>query len=724
MIGIERAADTLRWFELRGPERKIAIGLAVTLAVGFIAIAYRLQQRVDRFIGSNAVGIGAPIATIGTDDEYCVNSLIVPGDTARLRLFLGATRKPAVGEFTLDFPDTASPPIRITKPIGEPAGQQFVELPTAVAHERRAVLCMRAGQGEYQLGGATTFRLPGERPSTLNGKSLPAPLDVTEPSVHFYTSDADNPRRWQLLAEVLDRIWVWQGKWYAFLALAITLAALSGIVTALWVLVTAERRTIRNNAIALGAVGILMAGWWAVVAPTFQGPDEPEHYAFVQYLGETGNHPTASYLNNKLPPYSTQQQRFMDAFHQNSVVVDGTVRPFFTTTRVADWRRLDRDLPRADGGGYTIAGTGHSSLYYAPLAVVYRATRGMEIPRQVLVLRLFSALFVGLIPFLVVLTAGLLFAGRAYPAAAAGTLVALHPMVGHIGGSINNDTAINVTGALVLYLAMKTAIDGWSSRRAVALGATAVVAPILKLSGAAQAGFAALATLLTLLRDRSLDALKGSVATVVGVVGACAVWIALTSVAGQPTTLVNQHTDVGAVPPEWIPTFMERIDYIVQTVIPSLHLVGEQQPQTVPLWRIYGVGGWATFGWTRINFSIPVYKGLALIWLAAVILGAIAMIRHRKWLSQNWLPVTFVFALPVLVVAAVGWAYAVPGGRLILAEQGRYILPAVGALSIAMAGSVFGLPAKLRHYGWGAIGGFIAAFTVASGVLAIGGWYA
>ncbi len=711
---------------LSGVERQVAIGVAVALVAGLIAGAYRMHHRVDRQLGSNSVGVGAPMATIGEGDELCVNSLLVPAGTRRIQLHMGPTQRPAVVAMTLRVGSGAATRVaRLRYVVADVPGFQFVVLPDnfVVRHESAGQLCMRGLVGEFQTNGATTYRLWGESATTLNGKLQPPPLDMTEPAVHFYTAADDRPRRWQLLPAVLERVWVWSGKWYAWLAVVATLAALFAIGYTLWLLITSQRRSVSRIAVSLGVVGFVMSAWWATAAPTFQGPDEPEHYAFVQYLGETGKHPTASFLYNKLPGYSSEQQQFMDAFHQNSVVVDGSVRTSWSTARVAQWSGLNRPSKRDDGGGYTIAATGHSSLYYAPLAAAYRVVAGLATPDQVLVLRLLSALLAGLIPFLTVLSAATLFAGRKLPAAAAGTLAALHPMAGHIGGSINNDTAINVTGALILLLVVKIAIEGWTTRRAVSLGVTAVAAPILKLSGGPQSIFAALATLSILVRDRTRSALRGGLQVAGAVVGACVAWLAVATAAGQPARLVNVHTDVGATSPEWIPTLAERIDYIVQTAIPSIHLIADQQPISVPLWRIYGVGGWATFGWTRINFTIPVYKVLALIWVVSVVCGLIAIARHRGWVRRNWLPLLFVLGYPVLIVSAVGWAYAVPGGRTALAEQGRYILPALSALCVAMAGSVFGLPRKLREYGWGIIGGFIAVFTIASATLALGGWY-
>ncbi len=52
-------------------------------------------------------------------------------------------------------------------------------------------------------------------------------------------------------------------------------------------------RRIRPAA-AIALIAFLNAGSWALITPPFQTPDEPDHFAYAQYIAETGHAPSTT----------------------------------------------------------------------------------------------------------------------------------------------------------------------------------------------------------------------------------------------------------------------------------------------------------------------------------------------------------------------------------------------------------------------------------------------
>ncbi|MBI4896779.1 MAG: DUF2142 domain-containing protein [Actinobacteria bacterium] len=690
-----------------GRNRLGAAGAVLGVLLVMIVGAWFMLQRSDRMLDSNAVGVGSPIAQVETGHELCVNAVYVPAGTRRVRMWLAAKTGSTAH---LVFHSTGRRDLA-SSPVVVPETGDFRMLPGPDAPawpiEKTDRICLRVA-GSVAVGGAFVTRLRGERPATLGGRALGEP----EPAIAYFSGANDRPTQFGKLGDIVAHSQVFHGWAYPWLMALSILLAVIGTAFGLWLVVTAPRHSVRRLALAFMCVGFLWGAAWAFVSPPFQGNDEPEHFANLQYLAATGHTWDQSHSGNTRRSYSSRQQLMLAAIHHRSVVVDGAARPFWTARRDETWRKSDHGLRTDDGGGYTVSASGHGPGYYMLFAVPYRLTTWMRPANQLVLLRILNALLAALVPLLAVLTAALLLGGRRYPSAAAGAAAAVQPMAGYSAGSINNDTAVIVLGALILWLTMRIAVKGWDIRRSMALGAAAAFAPVGKATGTSAALFAAFWVAVMALRDRTREAVRGATAVLASVVATCVAWLVVSSIAGWPARLINVHTGEAASDPRTIPSLLQRVDYIIQTFIPFIHLTGDQQQVAHPFGRIYIVGGWAEFMWHRITFPIPVYLPIAAAMLAIGLSGLAAIVRHRSWLRGNWLPVGLVITLPVAVVVLVGWAYATPGGRPILAEQGRYILPALSALCVAGAGAIFGLPARLRTFAWGLSCGLMSAFAV------------
>lgn len=685
-------------------------GVIAVLAVG----TWFMLQRSDRMLDSNAVGVGSPIAEIKTGQLFCVNAVHLPAGTERLRLWLAPNEPGSTLQVALKA-DGRVDAISRPQVVSAPGNFQFLSLPgdrpwKVTVTDR---ICLIAN-GTVAVGGAFVSRLPGELPATLNGKRLGEP----EPAVAYFSGAVDRPTQFGKLGDIFAHSTAFHGWAYPWLMGIAMLLAVGGTGFGFWLVATADRHRVRRLALAFMAIGFLWGAAWSFISPPFQGNDESEHFANVQYLAETGRTWSQSYLKNTRPGYSSRESRMLEAIHHRSVVVDGVARPFWNEQRGRQWLRHDHGLRSDDGGGYTISASGHGPLYYSLFAIPYRLTTWMQPSNQLVVLRLLNALLASFVSLLAVLTAAMLFAGRRMPSAVAGAVAAVQPMAAYSAASINNDSAVIVLTALVLYLVVKIATSGWTMRREVTLGAAAVAGPLAKLTGTTASLFAAAWIALIVLRDRSAAAFRGGITVAGTVFAGCAAWLLTTNAIGWPSRLANAHTDVGAPDPATVPSLLQRIDYTIQTIVPAIQITGDHQQVTQPFGRIYVVGGWADFAWHRISFPDPLYKVIAVLLAIVVLIGVAGLVRHRIWLRRNWMQVAIVLTLPMAVVAFVGWAYATPGGRPILAEQGRYILPALTALCVAGAGAFFGLPRRLRPFGWGLWCGLTGSFAVVCAIFA------
>ena len=80
----------------------------------------------------------------------------------------------------------------------------------------------------------------------------------------------------------------WVGSWTYWMLLCLVTPALG--YAALRLLTGGAGR--RATAIAIGAFAFVNGAAFATLSPAFQAPDETEHMAYVQMLGETGSRPT------------------------------------------------------------------------------------------------------------------------------------------------------------------------------------------------------------------------------------------------------------------------------------------------------------------------------------------------------------------------------------------------------------------------------------------------
>jgi 4-amino-4-deoxy-L-arabinose transferase-like glycosyltransferase len=452
-------------------------------------------------------------------------------------------------------------------------------------------------------------------------------------------------------------------------------------------------RAPRFAAIALIAFGNIAA--WTLITPSFDSPDEMEHYAYAQHLAETGKPPSR---DPGPPARSTEEVAALDGVRLVSHIETADGRPPWLAADVARWHAEERRLAplrRDNGGGPTTAAT-HSPLYYSLLLPGYAAGSSGTVFARLWAMRLLSALLGALTAGVVLLAVRELLPDRPALAAAAGLLVAFQPMVGFISGAVNNDAGVNLVAALLVYLVVRALRRGLGTGLGAAIGATLVVLPLMKLTGFALYPAAAIGLAGVAWRARARGALRPApwAAAAGAFVVAAAAWAALAPGLGRsllPTpggAVTPGSTAPGGVSAAAHP--LDFLSYLWQVFLPRLPFMGDLHVQRWPAFDIYVQRGWGAFGWYAKLFPDWVYGVIAVAMLAAGALALRLLWRARRGAARALAPeLLFLASVALFVVLAVEIAYFTNVKfRSVVAEQGRYAFPAITALAgIAVAGA-------------------------------------
>jgi hypothetical protein len=674
---------------------------AIVGAIVLGLLLWQLTMPRDYYTGSDSVGVRSVVADLNPGQTLCIPHLNLPAGTGRVQLAVFAHRP----SFSADVRVAAAGRTTSSTIAGAP-GPTSLAYATAAIPQRPpspdsvpATVCVRPIDGPIALGGMIGLQ-GNQSPFLLDGTAVPNRV-----SVWFLPRAGARRSLLSSASQIFDRAALFRpgivGPWtYPFLlfvvlplawALSLLLLARAASDRAL----KFGRRAVRPAA-AVALIAFVNAGSWALITPAFNAPDEPEHFAYAQYFAETGHAPAKT--ADSRPPYSTDQVLALDAVDTYSQVSLTDARPPWLGLQQRQWQRLRASTPHPadNGGGVTTAGSPHQPAYYALLAPAYEAVRSQSTFSQMTAMRLTSALLGALVALCAFGIVRELLPRQPVAALAAGLLVAFHPMFGFISGAINNDNGINAAAALSLYLLIRGLRRGLTWRVALALGATLAIAPFMKETGyeiypAAAVGLAGMAWR----RHRRSD-LPAWVALAGGLLAVRGVWSLL-----QPVfypTVAGHSTGSGGVAATSALSLAEHMPgrflvYLWEIFLPPLGFMGSLFPGGWPFKSIYVVRGWGAFGWYAWIFPNWVYT---VIILAMAIVGLLAIstaVRERFALRIRAFEVAVIALFPVCVLVAVEAAFFSPngGGRTVVAEQGRYIFPAIAALAAIAVAGTFGL---------------------------------
>jgi hypothetical protein len=531
---------------------------ALIVLVGAVLMSRILLAHTASTTGTNSVDVATVVGRAKPDQLTCIKDLVVPRQTGRIEVWLAPVQlRSAHPRIEGWVQGRGGPRVPLHYSGADDTGdfKPFDVTRRLPRDLQDAQVCIVARHESIDYGGAGVMRLPGTAVSTLGGQELPG----TDISVHLLRFRGDSPRVLDALTAAMGRATLFDPGLARDALYVVALLLLLAIYPILRVAATVERHSVRRLAAAAALLALVHSCAWILLLQPFHGADESEHFAYAQHLVATGHVPDASETSTR-PPYSTSENRLLEAVHHNSTVLNSSSRlrwdPFYGRQYE---RSLAPDLSDTDGGGYTESATGHSPFYYGIIGLPYRLLgRPDNLVPSLLLMRLLNALLAAAVAALAVLTAALLFPRRREAAWLAGVLVALQPVFGSVSAAVNNDTAVNVLAATLLYLLVRSWRCGFSVRDAALVGCVGILLPVAKITGFALLPVVAVAAVVLALQHGWRTALRWS-----GVAGAAAlatalVWVFVASplLGGGRGALHNVHpaAAVAAVPPGRKPT--------------------------------------------------------------------------------------------------------------------------------------------------------------------------
>ncbi|MDA0164727.1 DUF2142 domain-containing protein [Solirubrobacter ginsenosidimutans] len=624
---------------MRAPKLVIVVGLAV-IGVAVVLAGLRSERHLQ---GTNHLRTLVQAVPIAPGQTACQAGETVPAGT-------GGVRVQALAESPA-FSVSVDGALRGSHAAGWAQGDVVVDLPETTATRRNVTVCVtNAGPGALALGGEA-FAAPDAAQIDGTPQIGRARLDYVQARAESW---------WQLAPDVAKRI-------------AGARAGLPGggtpyvwVLLALGAIALATRWWRLRPAGAVALVATLNALAWGMIVPPFQVPDEPSHFYYAQYLGETGKLPAPGPAADV---YSGDIEQALAATSFAYVAGQPLGRPNWDVDIAAP----DRD--RTGAGNAATAST-NPPLYYVAQAAVYRASRGLGVFDRLVLMQLLSALLAGLTVLCVFVFLRELLPGSPLAWAAGALLVALMPMFGFLSAGVNNDGGLYLASAALFLLLARVLRRGLTSGRAAACGAVLGTGVLVKTQMLAFAPAVALALALAAGPKARAFAAAGAAAALplalYGVLGAT-VW-------RRP---VLDRVDVLQATSPRSGTLPDQLSYLWQEYLPKLPLMSDLVPGVQP-WSLWFKGLVGRFGWLDYGFPGWAYA-VALVIVAATAAAAARFgWRARRGRGRELAVFALAAAGLMLAVATVSYHAAPPF------DQGRYLLPLLPLFALVPALAVRG----------------------------------
>lgn len=229
----------------------------------------------------------------------------------------------------------------------------------------------------------------------------------------------------------------------------------------------------------LVVIMVLKGVLWSLAFPLWQGPDEDDHYAVIQFIGENGRLPDEADVY--LPDEIALSRALADV---GRLPYEPEQRQAFSNTaegpNEAEFAALPADLRTS----VELQATGklmHATpLYYTLAAGVYHLFDDGDLLARAQIQRLFAILLSSPLIIIAYLISRLLFPTNAMMRMTVPTLVAFHPMISEITAVVSVDGFFFVCYSLLIYLSLLVYRDGLTRRYALAMGATFAIGVLTK----------------------------------------------------------------------------------------------------------------------------------------------------------------------------------------------------------------------------------------------------
>ncbi len=476
---------------------------------------------------------------------------------------------------------------------------------------------------------------------------------------------------------------------------------------------TRLRTRIRKVPLALWlvlSVGLVQALAWNVALPAFQGPDESSHFAYVQYLAETGHLPT---VTSGPTGYSTEVFKALTWFNLLAITGDVGGRPAWSSADLAEWHEIEREMPRgsrANGSGPDPVAT-NPPLYYAVMSIPYRMFVWLPLLKRLFVLRLFNALFYLATIALVWLIAGELFGPVRWKQTLAAGVVALEPQLAFMSAVINADNLLIALTTASLLGALRLVTRGPTLTRVLTASLLTAAASLTHGRGLVNIPVLATALVAAFVKYRPglREAVKRGAAAAGTLCVAFLAYLLFGRPSGSGSLYAGQVTQLNSGRGFNLRQFLSSIYQFYFPRLPTMRprLGPEYGYRQVFIHTFYGA-----FGSLEVEYKLKVYdvlQVLSAIGLVGLYTAAVARWR-RLW--RSWPEVIVLLALLVTNLAFlhyVSYRSLLSNGGTDPLILGRYLLPMIALFGLAIAFTVGSLPRRA--------GVIVAAVILAGGVL-------
>jgi 4-amino-4-deoxy-L-arabinose transferase-like glycosyltransferase len=696
------AASTRRRVTLPDYAGDVRVWAVAAAAGGVIVVAlfaYALVPR-DYFTGTNSLTSRSIVADLTSGQRLCVRGLTVPAGTGQVRFKGGAIEDPARtvvvevvtprGTFRGGYPGSRLVAAGQAGVIDVPIGR--------VARDAPAQVCIIPRGGRASIGGIIGVEGNDVAP-TLDGKPF-----FNRVAIWFLPPKGERESLLARAPAIAHRASLFRpgiiGAWTYWILFLGALPALAIGSVALLARAAADVPARIPRGLAIWLIGFACAASFAIITPIFQAPDESDHFAAVQYLAETG-HAVDRTPGGRPVAFSTEEAYGLEAINLFGIVENAQGRPPWQQTEERAWLRRVHAAPngprRDDGGGFAVATSAHSPLYYALAAPAYLTMSGSSLPSQLTAVRLMSSALGALVALFAFLIVRELVPRERWAAVAAGLLVSFQPMFGFISGAVNNDNGVNAAAAAIAYLLIRGLRRGLTLHVGLALGTALAVAPVFKGTGYFLYPVAVLGVAGMLLRGRNRPTLLAVGAVLAALVAVTAAWGIVAPLFGRTLVTAPGGNDAtqGVLAANDPIGYAKYLWQLFFPIIPSTGMV-RVYPERLPVFSIYIVRGWGAFGWYSILFPRWLFVLIGLAVGGFGLLGLTALWRHRVALRAMGWEILVLVGIPICVFLGVEAVYAsvTPRGGPV-AEQGRYIFPAAAALAALTVGACFALGRRL-----------------------------
>ncbi|MBK7897108.1 MAG: DUF2142 domain-containing protein [Anaerolineaceae bacterium] len=225
----------------------------------------------------------------------------------------------------------------------------------------------------------------------------------------------------------------------------------------------AESRTVRQERWLIGlllAIMLVKGALWSLAFPLWQGPDEDDHYAMIQFIGENGRLPDEADI--WLPDEVALSRELADVgrLDYNPEQRQGwSSQP--VGLREAEFDALPRTSRTSTETQITAKLMHATPLYYLLAAVPYRLVGyDQNLLVRMQVQRLFAVLLSSPIVLVAYLIARLLFPNNQAMRLTIPILVTFHPQLTQMTAVISVDGFFFVLYGLLIYFCLRVLRDG------------------------------------------------------------------------------------------------------------------------------------------------------------------------------------------------------------------------------------------------------------------------